>query len=240
MEKVLRAALTGLVLLLAACAGSPGGGGGTGPDAAAELTALPAELLSMRRVGTVTDYRQLTGDAGLGASVRYEPTSGENAIAMVYIYDRGQRRAPEGASSPEVEAELRQATGEILAVLRLGRFRAVKPEAGITVSGPDGLPGIRCAIFRIIQSSGQETGDGVCVTVRRGRFMKVRLTSAISADPLITGVLASSFAMALIDAPATSTGAMPAGAMPAGTKPSGTTPNGTKPAGITVGPSRKL
>jgi hypothetical protein len=201
----MRAALIAL-LLLTGCAApnAPQTRATAGPsgasDAARDAGALPSELEPFRRTGEVTNLELLPGGAGLGASARYVPANGERMIATVYLYDRGQFRQPEGGDSPDVMQELRTTTAELNAMARMGRYRSVAFDTGMDV-GP-----IRCANFRIVQPDGATTGDSVCVTVQRGSFVKVRVTSWSPADSTAAGILAAGLTSMVLDARTRGTG----------------------------------
>ncbi|WP_338661333.1 hypothetical protein VQH23_13910 [Pararoseomonas sp. SCSIO 73927] len=188
------------LLLLAGCAGAGGPGGvpapASRPTPLEEARALPAEFDTFRRTGDVLDFEAQPGGAGLGAGVRYAASNGERTVATVYIYDRGRPRAPEGAASPDVPEELRATTAELNAAIRTGLYRSVKFSTAIEL-GQRGAPAdLRCLNYSIIQRDGTPTGDSVCVTVLRGRFMKVRVSLFNPAEPVAAGVLAAAILQA--------------------------------------------
>ena len=191
------------LLLLAACAtpnaGTPAGSTAMGSNMPAARAAadFPPVLGSFRRSGAVTDYGAATG---LGRSARYQRENGD--FATVYLYDRGQRRAPEGPSSPDVVAELSATRAELQAVVAMGRYRSVQPaEAELLIERrSDGKPGMRCNNYNIVQGDGAATGDGVCVTVLNGQFLKVRSTAA-NGNPRRASLVAAELILAVQDAP---------------------------------------
>jgi len=173
---------------------------GPSPEALA-VEALPATLGGFRRTGPVVDFERRPGGAGLGASARYVPSSGERMIATVILYDGGQTRRPEGGGGPDVLQHLRAAGGDLNEMVRLGRYRAVEPQGGMEVGGgTDGS--VRCSLFRIVQADGRATGDSVCMTVRNGRFVKVRLTVEDPPGPMGAGLIGSGLTSQVRDAQA--------------------------------------
>ncbi|HEY8609949.1 MAG TPA: hypothetical protein VIL69_01510 [Roseomonas sp.] len=192
--RLLSAAIT--LLLLAGCAGT----GMKGEKASAslqqtalqEIEALPVELGPLRRTGAPLNFEAQSGGAGLGASARYAPSNGERIAVTVYIYDRGQRRAPDGAESPEAVEELRKAAAELNLAARVGTYRSVKFNTGSTMGRSGGSPAeIRCANFNLVQRDGAPTGDSICLTVQQGRFVKVRLTIWNPPEPILAGTMAA-------------------------------------------------
>lgn len=161
------------------------------------IAALPAELAGFRRTGPITDYEQLPGGAGLGASARYVPIGDERMVATVYIYDRGQPRRVDGGDSPEVAQELRSVAAEMNAMALAGRYRSVASAAARP--GGEAL-GTRCTNFRVVQQNGALTGDSACVSVQRGAFVKVRLTAWTQTDPAVAGRVAAGLLSAVLDA----------------------------------------
>lgn len=181
-------------------------------DAVRAVEALPAALGAYRRTGPVTDYERGSGN-GLGASVRYVPANGDRARATVYVYDRGQRRRPEGGASPDVAQELRAVSGEIDAMVQAGRYRSASAEGGTGVGRVSEPGSARCTGFRVLQEDGAPTGDSACVAVQDGRFVKVRVTTWAQPDP----DAASGIAAALIQDVLRAQGGAPGGAQGGGT-----------------------
>lgn len=192
--KGIGAAGVAALLLLGACATAKL------PDVTplAIVEGLPMELAAYKRRPHVTDF-EARGMAGGGASVNYDPMSGEPVVATVYVYDRGQVRQPEGGESPDVAQELQLSTIELQTLAQRGHFQSVQPDVGMDVKDPSGAFRIRCATFRIGQKTGAMTGDAVCVTVRNGRFVKIRLTEGITSEPAGAGMLASGFMSSVLD-----------------------------------------
>lgn len=178
------------------------------PSAAARaLAALPAEIAGLRRVGTLIDFEQHAEGAGFGAAAEYVPVEQGGQVAVtVYAYDRGRRRAPEGAGSPEVLEELRIAAHEVQAAVRLGRYAGATFETETTEGDPGRPASLRCLNFRLRHEDGV-TADSVCVTIRRGMFLKLRLTHHESEDPAVAGEAAAGLLAALLKA----RGAQPGG-----------------------------
>ena len=170
--------------LLAGCAGA------SAPPVPT-VAALPTEMAGLRRTGEITDYEVAPGGAGLGASVRYvSPPGAGRMVATVYVYDRRARQAPEGGGSPAVLDELRRTHADAQALTATGRYRAVTAPTGMDLGGRDVPPDMRCFAFGVIQGDGTRTGDGVCVSVRGGRFVKTRVTSWAPPEPVVAGVAA--------------------------------------------------
>ncbi|ONG51126.1 hypothetical protein BKE38_16655 [Pseudoroseomonas deserti] len=196
------------LLLLAACATpeaaapQPGLATATAAPAAAAPAAarpaidFPATLGSFQRRGEVTDYGAASG---LGRAAGYHRANGD--YATVYLYDRRQRRAPEGAMSPDVAAELQVTRQELDGVMALGRYRAVEPaDPELLVERTrSGGPGLRCNNYRITQTHGGTTGDAVCVTVLDGQFLKVRSTAA-NGDPRRANLIGAELILAMQEA----------------------------------------
>ena len=168
----------------------------------ATLQALPQQLDGFQRSGSLIDYAQRTGNPGLGASARYVPSSGERVAATIYIYDRGRPRQPAGANSPDVEQELHATAGELNAMVRAGRYQLTRPEGGMNVGAPSAADSAKCLTFTVTQGDGARTGDAVCVTVQRGQFLKVRVTSWNPPEPTAAGLFAVGLLKAVQSAPA--------------------------------------
>ena len=174
----------------------------------ATLEAMPQQLAGFQRTGSLIDYAQRTGNPGLGASARYVPSSGERIVATIYIYDRGRPRQPEGANSPDVQQELGATTGELNAMVRAGRYQLAKPEGGMNVGAPSNADSAKCLTYTVTQGDGARTGDAVCVTVQRGQFLKVRVTTWDPPEPTAAGL----FAVGLLKAAQSSqAGSQPSG-----------------------------
>jgi hypothetical protein len=174
-----------------------------GPSAAAlALESLPQELGAYRRSGAVRDLDRLRGGAGQGAVLRYIPRNNERIIASVIVYDRGRHRAPEGGQNPDVNQEVRAAIDELHAVQRMGHVRSVAFATGMDISGNSQSGSMRCANFRVIQQDGAPTADSVCITVQNGRFLKIRLTSWVSPEPMSAGMFAAALLSAVWEAQA--------------------------------------
>jgi hypothetical protein len=172
-------------------------GTGAGTVVGRTAVAFPDALAGFRRVGEITDYGRVAGDPGLGVSARYLPSNGERVVATVYVYDLGRPRLVDGGDSPEATEELRRAGAEIGAMVRLGRFRAAAPEAGMRL---DRTPSLRCTNYRVVQADGAPTGDSACVSVQGGMFVKVRVTAWATPEPTIAGLFASGLLSAMLDA----------------------------------------
>lgn len=170
------------------------------------ITELPPTLAGFQRTGATTDYERLPGGAGMGASARYVPASGERVVATVYIYDRGQPRRADGGASPDVAEELRAASAEINAMVRAGRYRSAAPAAAMSVGEAPSATSLRCVNFRVVQQDGVATGDSACVSVQHGAFVKVRLTAWAPPEPAIAGLFAAGLLSAVLDARAGGTG----------------------------------
>lgn len=157
------------------------------------VEALPPQLGAFRRVGPITDYEQRPNGAGLGASARYVPASGEQRMAVtIYIYDRGRVWQPEGASSPQVAQELRTVGAEVNAMVQAGRYQSATPGSGMGVGSPSGPDSARCASFSVVQQDGAPTGDSACVAVQQGSFLKVRVTTWTPPDASVANTIAAS------------------------------------------------
>ena len=194
-----------LLLALAACAtpGAPTPAAGSAPAASpnaglpaplAVVAAMPQQLPFFRRAEAPTDYAQASGQgsgqasgqSGLGASVRYLGTQGLPGIATVYVYDRGQVLPVEGADNPAVAQELDRSAAEVVAFAGSARLRdlqvvALRSPGGtpdpVLPAGPATGPGsIRCRVFTASLPTGEKIAEAVCLTVRRQRFLKTRLT----------------------------------------------------------------
>ncbi|MBK1657300.1 hypothetical protein [Paracraurococcus ruber] len=168
----------GLLLL----AGPAAGQGVKGPATAdAVAGGLPADLAGWRR-GAVTDFTQRPGGAGLGAAVEYRPAPGGPGIATVYLYDRGRTDLRDGAASPEVEAELRGAVGEVEAVAPLRRYRVAERGTPVDLRGAGGREGLRCQPLVLAFEGGTLADSTVCLGVVAGRFVKLRMTLPAAAE----------------------------------------------------------
>lgn len=180
-----------LLLLVSGCAPVTERTGTAIPSPASSIEALPSDLGSFRRVDPFIDYERQPGGSGLGASVRYVPRNGQKARATVYVYDRGQRRGPEGAGSPDVAEELRAVHAELNVAVRVRMYRAVMPDAPLTLRTSDGVELARCATFRVVQANGAVTSDAACLGIQHGRFLKVRFTAEDAPDPAAAGLAAA-------------------------------------------------
>lgn len=189
------------LLLLCLVLALPGLAQAQTSPAALAVAALPAQAQGFQRSGTPMDYDSQPGRAGLGAAQRYVPADGSRAFATVFLYDLGQRRGPDGAGSPDAMQQLRAAAAEIEAQVRNGRLRSLAPAGGLVVTAPGGTPRILCESGRAVQQDGSVTAEGLCVTIHRGRFAKLRLTSWVAGDPAQAGLLAAGLLTALLEAP---------------------------------------
>lgn len=166
----------------------------------AAIEALPAELNGFRRTIPIVDFETSPNGAGLGASARYVPINGERIVSTVFIYDRGQHRQPDGGESPDVGLEIAAAHSEMNGMVRIGRFRTVTPGSAADFKSADKTTQ-RCASFSVVQQDGSPTGDAICVTINKGRFVKVRLT-AWNVPDVGAGVMAGALLLAVVDAQA--------------------------------------
>jgi len=171
-----------------------------GPSAPAlAVAALPATLGGFGRDGEVVDFERRPNGAGYGASLRYTPRSGARAVATVFLYDRGARRAPEGGAGREVAEEMRVAVGEVGSLVRTGRYRSVSEGTEMELGAEAGR--FRCATFEVIQGDGATTGDAVCLGVRQGAFLKVRVTAWTPPEPVAAGRMAAGIMRDVLRAP---------------------------------------
>ena len=162
-------------------------------DAAA---ALPLELAGWQR-GTVTDFAQRPGGAGLGAAVEYRPRPGGSGVATVYLYDRGQTGLPEGVASDAVAGEIRAAVAEVEAVGPMRRFQVAGRGAETEIRGAGGRPGLRCQPLVLAFEGGNRADSVVCLGVVTGHFLKLRMTLPATAEQL-SGKVVAAFGEALL------------------------------------------
>jgi hypothetical protein len=138
---------------------------------------------------------------GAGRSAAYQRANGD--YATVYIYDGGQRRAPEGPAGPDVAAELKNAGAQLVLIGGIsGRNQSIQPAEPefLVERSTSGKLGLRCQNFRTMRVGGSTVGDAVCLTVLNGQFLKVRATSA-NGDPRRAAAIGGELVLAMQDAP---------------------------------------
>lgn len=59
---------------------------------------------------------------------------------------------------------------------------------------------MRCLNFHVVLHDGVATGDSVCVSVRHGAFVKVRLTAWAPPEPAVAGIVAARLLSAVLEA----------------------------------------
>lgn len=110
---------------------------------------------------------------GLGQSVAYHRTQ-PRLTATAFVYDKGLQLVPADAERLAA-AERDEATHDVEAAGRQGLYqRTERLEAG-QMPGPDGGPPQAFASFRLVRE-GAPQDSYLFVTVRRGNFVKVRVT----------------------------------------------------------------
>jgi hypothetical protein len=160
----------------------------------AVLGGLPAELAGFQR-GGITDYATMSGDPGLGASVEYRAPEG--AIATVYLYDRGRRDLTGAARTAAIEDEIQVARREVQAVSAARRYRVQADRPAADVADGPGRTRFRCRVLDLAFADGRRLDSFICATVRRGRFLKLRL-SALAAAPGATAAQVQAFGQAVL------------------------------------------
>ena len=169
------------------------------PPAAVEgLAALPAELAGWRR-SAQTDFEQRPGGIGLGASVEYRPAAGGPGVATVYLYDRGRADLTDGAAGPDVAAEIRAAVAEVESLGPLRRYVVAARPAETDIRGAGGRPGLHCLPLVLALEGGRQADSFVCLGIAGGKFVKLRMTLAASAEEISTNAL-TGFGEALLAA----------------------------------------
>jgi hypothetical protein len=123
---------------------------------------FPKRLAGLQRNWKI-DYRM----PGAGFSVSYG-VPGET-WADIYVYDRGIN-LPSGSELSLARKELESAIDDVHAAIRAGNYQSVVLQNRSTF-------GSFAKADLMVSQGGQERNSVILVTVRRGGFLKIRLTS---------------------------------------------------------------
>ena len=139
---------------------------------------FPADIAGFRR-GQKADYNT----AGLGFSVRYERSN--STWADIYIYDLGQNL--KSADTRKASADQRDsALGDIDQAVSAGSYQSAK-----LIAKTEGPPFAKARLA--ITQKGTTRDSYVFVTVRKGNYVKIRLTSAAENADQLASRFASEF-----------------------------------------------
>ena len=143
---------------------------------------FPADIAGFRR-GQKADYNT----AGLGFSVRYEKSN--STWADIYIYDLGQNL--KSADTRKASADQRDsALGDIDQAVSAGSYQSAR-----LIAKTEGPPFAKAHLA--ITRNDKILDSYVFVTVRKGKYVKIRLTSAADNADQLASRFASEFARLL-------------------------------------------
>lgn len=170
--------LPALLLLLAACAGTPRNGPG-GPEADGMAARLPAEVFGLRRGATEPFVLPRLGS---GLTIRYAPAEG-GAVASILVASHGESGiAGEDPRQPAATVEFERMLDEAKAFAAAAPARQVEVHEMFLVAFR-GKPMVRCALL-LEQQDGRPLNGLRCLGVAQSRFVRVFLTAAPGAMEL--------------------------------------------------------
>ena len=157
--------LAKVVVLGAAIASALGAGTAFAKDAATLLgVGFPSNVAGFAYQET-TNYE--SKQRGLGYSVYYRHG---DQWADVYVYTLGRSDIPRAYDQAASKAQYEQAAGDIREAAAKGYYRSAK------ALGSYPAPGFACGRFGIVSKAGDTNDSILCVTTRKGRFLKLRLS----------------------------------------------------------------
>ncbi len=113
--------------------------------------------------------------AGLGYGVSYQKPGW---AIDIYIYDLGLSSIPDDATSEVVKAQLKKASGDILALEKRGAYADVRHTGSFVIKGSDGRARFGCEDFTYLRQDMGKVDSYLCVTGWQNKFIKFRLTTA--------------------------------------------------------------
>ena len=132
-----------------------------------------ATLLGIRFPSTVAGfaYQETTNyeskKPGLGYSVYYRHG---DQWADVYVYTLGRGNIAQAYDPAASKAQYKQAAGDITEAAARGYYRSAE------ALGSYPAPSFECGRFSIVGKAGESNDSILCVTTRKGKFLKLRLT----------------------------------------------------------------
>lgn len=155
---------------------------------------FPASLGPARKVGS-NDYAATTGKPALGYSWNYETQA---LTTTFYVYNLGVAQIPSGAANGVVQQQFQQATGDIEAGARAGRYEQLKPSQG-PANCTVGTMVFRCITFSAIRPTDKRpVFSRLFVTGYRNYFLKIRQdwpqdspTAARDVDAVVQSLVAT-------------------------------------------------
>ena len=147
-----------------------------------------ATLLGIRFPSTVAGfaYQETTNyeskKPGLGYSVYYRRG---DQWADVYVYTLGRGNIAQAYDPAASKAQYKQAAGDITEAAARGYYRSAE------ALGSYPAPSFECGRFSIVGKAGESNDSILCVTTRKGRFLKLRLSGPLGklSGPTIDGFI---------------------------------------------------
>ena len=166
-----------LVAMIAATAFAlPGNPAAAQPASLQKDFPLPPTLAGFNK-GEVTDFE--TKKAGLGYGINYGRSGWR---ADIYIYDMGLAFVPTGPKNKVMDAQLERAKQDILAVQKAGGYSNVQIKRSFEVKDANGKPAFSCIALQLVRQDMGASDSFLCLTGAAGKFVKVRISTAQSAD----------------------------------------------------------